>query len=66
MDILGIAGDVVLLHPCSDVVIKNLGVGIEDAIVHTLANPNHSVGSLVEVVVEVIPKRLVGGCLGIK
>ena len=66
MNILGIAGNVMLLHPRSHIIVENLGVGIEDTIVHTLANPDHSVGILVEVVEEVKLERLVGRSLGIE
>ena len=53
IDVLRISGNIVILHPPGNIIIKNLGVGIEDTVVHSLLNPNHSVGSLEEVVVEV-------------
>ena len=60
MNILGIARNVVLLHPRSHIIVENLGVGIKDTIVHTLSYPYHTVGILVEVVVEIKLERLVG------
>ena len=56
IDVLGIAWDAVSLHPCRQVVVEDFGIGVENTVVHSLANPYLTVESLVKVIIEIKPQ----------